>query len=190
MATPRLGIRRIIRYIRWEKLEQGWKKLNTDGACMGLHGLAGCGGLVRSADGQWVAGFSKRIGITSNFAAELWGLHEGLQLCCNLNISCLEVEIEAKTIVDAVGNPDYVNNIVSPILDDYRLLISKFHHVRFKHRFRQANQCADGLAKKSLRMTADFLRYDSLPVDILDVFEGDLNGMYSVRICLDSSFVV
>ena len=73
---------------------------------MGLHGLAGCGGLVRSADGQWVAGFSKRIGITSNFAAELWGLHEGLQLCCNLNISCLEVEMDAKTIVDAVGNPD------------------------------------------------------------------------------------
>ena len=192
VAMPRLGIRRITRYIRWEKPEQGWKKLNTDGAgaCMGLHGLAGCRGLVRSADGQWVAGFSKRIGITSNFAAELWGLHEGLQLCCNLNISCLEVEMDAKTIVDAVGNPDYVNNIVSPILDDYRLLISKFHHVRFKHRFRQANQCADGLAKKSLRMTADFLRYDSPPVDILNVFEGDLNGMYSVRICLDSSFVV
>ena len=190
MATPRLGIRRITRYIRWEKPEQGWKKLNTDGACMGLHELAGCGGLVRSADGQWVAGFSKRIGITSNFAAELWGLREGLQLCCNLNISCLEVEIDAKTIVDAVGNPDYVNNIVSPILDDYWLLISKFHHVRFKHCFRQANQCVDGLANKSLRMTADFLRYDSPPVDILDVFEEDLNGMYSVRICPNSSFVV
>ena len=73
MATPRLGIRRITRYIRWEKPEQGWKKLNTDGAgaCIGLHGLAGCGGLVRSADGQWVARFSKRIGFTSSFAAEL-----------------------------------------------------------------------------------------------------------------------
>ena len=117
-------------------------------------------------------------------------MREGLQLCCNLNISCLEVEMDAKTIVDAVGNPDYVNNIISPILDDCRLLISKFHRVRFKHCFRQANQCADGLAKKSLRMTADFLRYDSSPVDILDVFEEDLNGMYSVRICPDSSFVV
>ena len=68
VAMPRLGIRRITRYIRWERPEQGWKKLNTDGACMGLYGLAGCGGLVRSADGQWVAGFSKRIEITSSFA--------------------------------------------------------------------------------------------------------------------------
>ena len=98
--------------------------------------------------------------------------------------------MDAKTIVDVVGNLDYVNNIISPILDDCRLLTSKFQHVRFKHCFRQANQCTDGLAKKSLRMSADFLSYDSSPVDILDVFEGDLNGMYSVRICPDSSFVV
>ena len=38
---------------------------------MGLHRLAGCGGLVRSENGQWVVGFSKRIGVTSSFAAEL-----------------------------------------------------------------------------------------------------------------------
>ena len=52
MASPRLEIRKITRYIRWERPEHGWKKLNTDGACMGHHGLAGYGGLVRSADGQ------------------------------------------------------------------------------------------------------------------------------------------
>ena len=50
---------------------QGWKKLNTNGACNELHGLAGCGGVVRSEDGQWVVGFSKRIGVTNSFVAEL-----------------------------------------------------------------------------------------------------------------------
>ena len=156
---------------------------------MGHQGLAGCGGLVRSADGQWVVGFSKRIGATSSFAAEWWGLREGLQLCWNLNISCLEVEMDAKVIVDVVRNPDYVNNINSPILDDCRQLLSKFHQVCFNHCFHKANQCADGLAKKSFRMSTDFLIFDSPPMDILDVFEGDLNGLYSVRICPDSSFV-
>ena len=76
--------------------------MNTDGVCSELHGLAGCGGLVRNEDGQWVAGFSKRIGITSNFAAELWGLHKGLKLCYNLNIRCLEVEMDAKSIVEVL----------------------------------------------------------------------------------------
>ena len=41
---------------------QGWKKLTSDGSSMGLHGLAGCGGVVRNDNGQWVAGFSKWIG--------------------------------------------------------------------------------------------------------------------------------
>ena len=76
--------------------------MNTDGACSELHGLAGCGGVVRNEDGQWVVGFSKRIGITSSFAAELWGPHEGLKLCCNLNIRCLEVEMDAKSIVEVL----------------------------------------------------------------------------------------
>ena len=36
--------------IRWERIVQGWKKLNTDGSCSELHGLAGCGGVVRDED--------------------------------------------------------------------------------------------------------------------------------------------
>ena len=189
VATPRLQTRRVIRCIWWERPEQGWKKLNTNGSCIGLHSLVGCGGLVRNANGQWVVGFNKRIEVTSSFAAELWGLREGLKLCCNLNILCLEVEMDAKSIVDVLGNPDYVNNIISPILDDCRQLITRFHQVYIKHCFRQTNQCANGLAKMSLRMNADFLIYDNLPVDILDVFEGDLNGIYFNRICLEPCIV-
>ena len=46
--------------------------------CSEILGMAGCGGVVRNEEGQWVAGFSNRIGITSSFAAEVWGLREGL----------------------------------------------------------------------------------------------------------------
>ena len=45
----------------------GWKKLNTDGASKGNPGLAGCGGVVRDKNGRWIAGFSRRIGVTSSF---------------------------------------------------------------------------------------------------------------------------
>ena len=50
---------------------QGWKKLNADGSSMGLHGLAGCGGVVMNDNGQWLAGFSRWIGVNGSFAAEL-----------------------------------------------------------------------------------------------------------------------
>ena len=91
--------------------------------------------------------------------------------------------MDAKSIVEVLQNADYVNNALSPIIDDFRQLITRFHHVCIKHCFRQANQCADGLARMSCRMNAEFLIYESLPVNILEVFEGDLNGMYLNRIC-------
>ena len=48
---------------------------------------AGCGGVVRDEHGNWVAGFTRHIGATNSFAAELWGLRDGLLLCSKLNIS-------------------------------------------------------------------------------------------------------
>ena len=162
--------------------------MNTDGACSEPHGPAGCKGVVRNEDGQWVASFSKRIGITSSFATEMWGLCEGLKLCCNLNIRSLEVEMDAKAIVDVLQNTGYVNNVISPILDDCRHLISLFQNVRIKHCFRQANQCADGLARMSFSLNADFLIFDSPPMDIIDVFEGDLSGRSFIRSCTEPCF--
>ena len=111
-------------------------KLNTDGSANGTSGLAGCGGVIRNDEGQWIVGFSKCIGITNSFAAELWGLREGFILCCNLNISFLEIELDAKAIVDILNKPAFENNIISPILDDCWLLIGWFSQIRVKHCFR------------------------------------------------------
>ena len=63
-----------IRKIRWEKLEVGWMKLNTDGASNSLLGLAGGGGLIRDEAGRWVAGFTRKIGKANSFLAKLWTL--------------------------------------------------------------------------------------------------------------------
>ena len=71
-------------------------------------------------------------------------------LCCNFNIASVIVELDARTIVDAISNDQYVNNVISPILDDYRWLISRFHRILFKHCYREANRCADSLARMSI----------------------------------------
>lgn len=86
--------------MRWERPPEGWSKLNTDGAVIGSMGLAGCGGIVRDDHGGWLVGFSRHIGIADSFVAELWGLKDGLILCCNLNITSIVVELDAKAIVD------------------------------------------------------------------------------------------
>ena len=106
--------------VRWEKPPRGWTKLNTDGASLGNSRVASCGGVVWDESSNWVARFSWRIRITSSFEAELWGLRDGLTPCNNLNFFALIVELDAKVIVDIFKNTNNENNIVSPILEDYR----------------------------------------------------------------------
>jgi len=95
-----------------------------------------------------VARFTRRIGLRSNFVAKLWVLRDGLMMCCNLNISShLVVELDAKAIVDVLGKSNYVNNFISLILDDCRLLASHFYRIQFNYYYRQANRYANSLAR-------------------------------------------
>ncbi|KAK9985314.1 hypothetical protein SO802_030265 [Lithocarpus litseifolius] len=146
-------------------------------------GLADCGGVVRDSHGDWMCGFSRHIGITNSFVAELWGLRDGLLLCSNMNIPSLIVELDAKSIVEIFCKPGYVNDVISPILDDCRKLVTKFQQVHFKHCFRQSNQCADALARIGAAQDVDFRVFESPPVDVLFFFEQDYNGLCFNRLC-------
>ena len=92
-----------------------------------------------------------------------------------------EVLVLTSTIIDSKNN--VFGLVLFVILDDCRQLMTRFQQVRIMHCFRQTNRCADGLARMSFRMLDDFKVYDSPPVDVFDVFEGDLIGMYLNRIC-------
>ena len=146
VASPHNQVRKISKRIRWEKPPAGWKKLNTDRSVLRSMERAGCGGVVRDEHGSWVTKFTRHVGATNSFAAEFWGLRDGLILCSSLNISCLTIEIDAKVIVDVLQNSDYVNHIVSPILDNCRNLMTRFQQVQVKHCYRHANHCADLMA--------------------------------------------
>ena len=182
-SSPRDLARCTIKGVRWEKLQVGWVKLNTDGASKGNPGLAGCGGVVRNEDGRWITGFARRIGVTTSFVAELWGLREGLLLCSNLNVQFLVIELDAKAVVDVFLNPNYQNNAVSPILEDCRQLLLRFQQIQIKHCFRQANRCADLLARMSLDQVTDFVSFNCPPVDIRGIVEEDIVGRFVSRLC-------
>ena len=94
VTSPRNPVRKTSKRICWEKPLSGWKKLNADGLSIGCMERARCGGVIRDEHGNWVTGFTRHVGATNNFVAELWGLRDGLMLYCSLNIPCLIVELE------------------------------------------------------------------------------------------------
>ncbi|XP_019162015.1 PREDICTED: uncharacterized protein LOC109158583 [Ipomoea nil] len=133
-------------WVQWFPPRQGWYKLNTDGDVKGNSGLASAGGLVRDDRGTLVWGFTAKIGITDSFAAELWGLREGLRLCLKRGVRQVMVEMDSKSIIDLLHKDAQLEDTGCTLLFDCMAMIPKFEGIRFKHIFREGNTCADFLA--------------------------------------------
>ena len=133
--------------MRWGKPPLGWFKLNTDGASFGNRRKTGGGGLIRDSLGNWVKGFSRSIGYVLSIMAKFWALRDGQRLASDIGIQNLEVELDAKVIVDLVKSKINANRPYSPLLNDCKSLLGNFHQVRVKHVFQKANKCVDTLAK-------------------------------------------
>ena len=88
--------------VKWLKPLTGWMKLNTDGASLGNPGATGAGGLIRNCSGGWVKGFWRSVGFAMSTTAEFWALRDGLILASQLGIQDIEVELDARTVVDLV----------------------------------------------------------------------------------------
>ena len=163
----------ILKDIRWERPRSNWSKLNTDGSSMGNPGLAGGGVVIRDEMGNWMVGFST---ITSSFEAELWALRDGLSICVERSSPSIEVELDAKAIIDILVQPTKSNSLVSLLLDDCRQLTSQIPQILFKHCYREANRVADHLARNRAKQNADFILFENPPVDLLAIFNSDLAG--------------
>lgn len=100
----------------------------------------------------------------------------------NLHLPTIEIEIDAKSIVELLNNPRAVESVVSTLVDDCRYIISQLPRVRVKHCFREVNRCADVLARLGSNQENVFLVFRSPPVDVLDFLKADANGLYLNRI--------
>ena len=96
-----------------------------------------------------------------------------------LGIGCLEVELDAKIIVEMLNNADSANIKFSSLLSDCRFLIARVTQVRVTHVYREVNRCADFLAKKGCCLREDFVIFETSPSDKLLV--SDVNGLYYYR---------
>lgn len=55
-------------------------KLNTDGAVFGEPKKPSGGRVLRCSNGNWIAGFARKLRVVSSAMAELWALKDGLAL--------------------------------------------------------------------------------------------------------------
>lgn len=53
-------------------------------------------------------------------------MREGLSLCLQRNYHAVDLELDAKAILDVLNNPNWTNTVISAILDDCRLLATSY----------------------------------------------------------------
>lgn len=96
-------------YLGWKPPNRGKFKLNIDGSGYTQHSEACAGDIVRDWKGDWVTGFSAKLGLQSGLAAELTALHLGLKLLVQMHISQVRIEMDAQNIIDLIqeANSDH-----------------------------------------------------------------------------------
>lgn len=107
---------------------------------MGNLGCARGGGIIRNANGEWVTRYARAIGTTTNVAAELWVLRDGINLCLSLNLAAIEIELDAKVVIDLLEKDGDYPNENDIIVADCREGLKKFSSVKIQHCFREANK--------------------------------------------------
>ena len=102
--------------------------------------------MIRDHFSHWIKGFSRVLGTTNNFIAELWALRDGLIIVKDLGLSNLIVELDALSVIHMLSS-DKPSPIMEPLLSDCRSLYKAIPNKRIQHVYREANQCADALAR-------------------------------------------
>uniref|UniRef100_A0A2N9I4P7 RNase H type-1 domain-containing protein n=1 Tax=Fagus sylvatica TaxID=28930 RepID=A0A2N9I4P7_FAGSY len=168
--------------VKWATPPLGWFKLNTDGSSLGNPGLAGGGGVIRNHLGDWVGGYSRAIGHTTSVQAELRALKDGLILAIDIGILNLEIEMDSLVAVELLKSITSPNAFLSSIVIDCRYLMERFEHFSLKHIFREANGCADLLAKAGCDQLLDFISFPNASAHVLEALAFDVSNATCFRL--------
>ena len=165
-------------------------KLNTDGSALDNLGLAGAGGVLRDHQGRWLTGFSTRLEIASNNLAELAAVRQGLMLAWNKGVKFLQLELDSKVVLHWLTNKNinYPTNML-PLICDCRNLLDRGWEVHVHHVYREANGCADALAKRGTHQHTRMAVYSDCPTFAHVIYVRDGYGLGDFRLCAPGSDV-
>lgn len=134
-------------------MEKKIKKLiiNTDGGSRGNPGHAGCGAVLKTADGKIVSEISYYMGQATNNQAEYTAIVKAIERALELEAEELEFLLDSELAVKQLNREYKVRN---KDLEKLFVLVYnktlKFKKVTFKHVRREFNKEADKLANDAM----------------------------------------
>ena len=149
--------------------------------------MAGGGGLIHNEKGEWVKGFARAIGIKTSVVAELWALQDGIRFRIALKLPAVEIELDAKVVIDLVNKDSNNLNSLDALVADCKEGLKLIPHVRLIHCFREANKCADNLARRGALLNQDFVVFIHPPSEVELLIRLDVIGTFYDRYVTSSA---
>ena len=112
---------------------------------------------------------------------ELWALRDGLLLAIEMGLNNIIIEMDALSIVLLMKN-NTANLLMEPLLTDCRNLLSKIPNKQIAHIYREANQCADALAKIGASSVGSFVDFLYPPAVVESIIAADKANMCCNRL--------
>ena len=166
----------------WQPPDEGWIKLNVDGACDLNSKSMAAGGILRDHLGNWISGFQKFLGSGDSRLVECWSALLGINLAVSLNITHLWIESDCSILIDLLSKQD-LNHMhhLAPMIFSCRSSLRHFRNIKISHIFREGNRCADAIAANALISPCNFTLLNSCPSFVAPFCTMDRLGFHTPR---------
>ncbi|KAK9157390.1 hypothetical protein Scep_003964 [Stephania cephalantha] len=89
----------------WQRPDEGWTKLNADGAVAGS--CAAAGGVLRDHEGRWIRGFHQFLGTCPPLDEELAEISMGLHMAWQVDVKRVELQVDSLEAVSLISSREH-----------------------------------------------------------------------------------
>ncbi|XVE96968.1 hypothetical protein REPUB_Repub02eG0269900 [Reevesia pubescens] len=169
--------------IAWERPPLHFIKVNVDGAAIANTESIAAGGLCRNDQGDWLCGFTLKLGVGTILHAEIQAILTGLRLAWEKGFVRVIVETDSLLAVEKIHTPVLDRDPLSRLILECKQLINRQWDCKLQHVFREANRSADILANLAFSRCWGFEELVSPPGSVVQQMNDDLYGVASLRAC-------
>ncbi|RAL52669.1 hypothetical protein DM860_007437 [Cuscuta australis] len=165
--------------VRWQKPDNDTFCLNVDGSVDGTG--AGCGGVLRGHDGNWIGGFMCSCNTKHPTVAEAWAVLQGLKWAWKKGLRKLIVQCDSLECVEWIHGRHTTRGPAREVIEACQSWMGRDWNVTICHILRGQNKVADLLARMGKNRALIWRELEFPPNGARQLLEEDKLGYYTVR---------
>ncbi|XP_075649759.1 uncharacterized protein LOC142620244 [Castanea sativa] len=163
----------------WRPPDQGFFKINFDGALFSKENRAGIGVVVRNEEGLVLASLSQQILLpTTVMEVETLAARHALEFAVEIGVHSVILKGDSTILINALQSNNHSLAHFGHLAEDVKYLASCFPRCMFSHVRRHCNKVAHSLARRALTYPHLLVWMEDVPPDVFDVFQADLKGLH------------